>query len=112
MICEGGAEGEREKTGYEPFALHAPIQWAMLGRCDQAEGEIDCPRAYLADGPLAHMYRVTSLTRKRNPLAPYRRPMPRVLEGSQGVERFAQLAREASAPPTSVFVLSRLTFKV
>jgi len=27
-------ERERETTGYEPFALHAPIQWAMLGVCD------------------------------------------------------------------------------
>ena len=27
-------------------------------------------------------YRVTSLTRKRTPLGPYRRPMPRVLGGS------------------------------
>ena len=25
----GGGGGEREKTGYETFALHAPIQWAM-----------------------------------------------------------------------------------
>jgi len=23
--------GERETRGYEPFALHAPIHWAMLG---------------------------------------------------------------------------------
>ena len=28
------------------------------------------------------VYRGTSLTRKRTPLAPYRRPMPRVLGGS------------------------------
>ena len=27
-------------------------------------------------------YRVTSLTRKRTPLGPYRRPVPRVLGGS------------------------------
>ena len=32
--------------------------------------------------------RGTSLTRKRTPLGPYRRPMPRVLGGSQGVVRF------------------------
>ena len=24
------------------FALHARIQWAMLGGCDQEEGEIEC----------------------------------------------------------------------
>ena len=33
-------------------------------------------------------YRGTSLTRKRTPLGPYRRPMPRVLGGSEGVGRF------------------------
>jgi len=31
---------------------------------------------------LAIFYRGTSLTRKRNPLGPYRRPLPRVLGGS------------------------------
>ena len=33
-------------------------------------------------------YRGTSLTRKRNPLGPYRRPVPRVLGGSYGGGRF------------------------
>ena len=33
-------------------------------------------------------YRGTSLTRKRTPLGPYRRPRPRVLGGSLGGERF------------------------
>ena len=33
-------------------------------------------------------YRVTSLTRIRTPLGPYRRPKPRVLGGSQGVDVF------------------------
>ena len=33
-------------------------------------------------------YRGTSLTRKRTSLGPYRRPMPRVLGGSQGGGRF------------------------
>ena len=32
-------------------------------------------------------YRGTSLTRKGTTLGPYRRPMPRVLGGSQGAER-------------------------
>jgi hypothetical protein len=32
------------------------------------------------------VYKGTSLTRKRAPLGPYRRPMPRVLGGSYGVE--------------------------
>jgi len=31
------------------------------------------------------IYRVTSLTRKRTPLGPYRRPLPRVLGGSMGL---------------------------
>ena len=30
------------------------------------------------------VYRGTSLARKRNPLGPYRRPMPRVLRGPRG----------------------------
>ena len=34
------------------------------------------------------VYRGTMLKRKRTPLGPYRRPMPRVLGGSQGVVRF------------------------
>ena len=33
-------------------------------------------------------YRGTSLTKKRNPLGPYRRPMPRDLGGSYGDGRF------------------------
>ena len=33
-------------------------------------------------------YRDASLTRKRKPLGPYRKPMLRVLEGSQGGGRF------------------------
>ena len=33
-------------------------------------------------------YRGTSLIRKRNPLGPYRRPMPRVLGGSSGGGHF------------------------
>ena len=35
-------------------------------------------------GSTSQIYRGTSLTRKRNPLSPYRRPMPKVLEGSSG----------------------------
>ena len=31
-------EGESETTGYGPFALHAPIHWALLGGCDQEHG--------------------------------------------------------------------------
>jgi len=31
-----------ETTGYEPFDLHAPIHWAMLGVCDQEQGVIEC----------------------------------------------------------------------
>ena len=30
-------------AGYEPFTLHVPIQWAMLGGCDQEQGEIKSP---------------------------------------------------------------------
>jgi hypothetical protein len=38
--------------------------------------------------PTAQGYRGTSLIRKRIPLGPYRRPMPRVLGGSLGGGRF------------------------
>jgi hypothetical protein len=41
-------------------------------------------RSYMCRG----VYRGTSPTRKRNPLGPYRRPMPRVLGGSQEGGRF------------------------
>ena len=35
---EARARGERETTGYEPFALHAPIQWYVAAE----EGVIEC----------------------------------------------------------------------
>ena len=38
--------------------------------------------------PVLPAYRGTSLTRKRTPLGPYRKPMPRVLGVSQGCGRF------------------------
>ena len=37
---------------------------------------------------LLRAYMGTSLTRKRTPLGPYRRPVPRVLGGSKGGGRF------------------------
>ena len=36
-VGEGGG-GERETPGYEPFALHAPIQWAISGGVTAKEG--------------------------------------------------------------------------
>ena len=49
-----------------------------------------CPqfRVTLVGPPASHEYRGASLIRKRTPLGPYRRPMPRVLRGSYGNERF------------------------
>ena len=44
-------------------------------------------------------YRGTSLTRKRTPLGLYRRPMPRVLGGSEGGGRI--LMGAVPLPPTS-----------
>ena len=38
--------------------------------------------------PWVLQYRSTSLIRKRPPLGPYRRPIPRVIWGSQGGGRF------------------------
>ena len=37
---------------------------------------------------LLAVYRGTSLVRKRTPLGPYRRPIPKVLGGSEGDGRF------------------------
>ena len=53
------------------------------------------------------MYRGTPLTRERTPLGPYRRPMPRVLGGSQGgprgvgvcYERFTHVRQARATPP-------------
>ena len=50
-----------------------------LGHVPHSHAAVCCPRA-----AALLIYRGTSLTRKRTPLGPYRRPMPRVLEGSWG----------------------------
>ena len=42
----------------------------------------------IASSVLDFEYRGNPLTRKRSPLGPYRRPMPRVLGGSSGGGRF------------------------
>ena len=51
-----------------------------------------CPGQVVARAmPLVHIphyFRGTSLTKKRTPLRPYRRPVPRVLGESQGGGRF------------------------
>ena len=64
------------------------LRWQMLAGWGEGTGS-DGGRAHL--GALYRLYlgyRGTSLIRKRNPLGPYRRPMPRVLEGSWGGGRF------------------------
>ena len=33
-------ERERDNRLHSPFALHAPIHWAMLGGCDQEQGVV------------------------------------------------------------------------
>ena len=38
---KGGGERERETTGYEPFALHAPIQWAIQEYVTAEQGVIE-----------------------------------------------------------------------
>jgi len=67
-----------------------PFMWAPL-RSEASRGfrrEGGRKRAlFLATRPGA-MYRGTSLIRKRTPLGPYSRPMPRVLGGSYGGEHF------------------------
>ena len=42
---------ERERT-VQPFAVHAAIQWAMLGACDQEQGEIEIEGRSSAGGDL------------------------------------------------------------
>ena len=37
---------------------------------------------------LVVQYKATSLVRNRHPIGSYRRPMPRILRGSQGGEHF------------------------
>jgi hypothetical protein len=50
--------------------------------------------------------RISSLTKKINPLGPYRRPMPRVLGGSQGGGRFLMGEIPLHSPGGSVSLLS------
>jgi len=53
-------------------AVHATVLPTAGHRADTKKLDLGAPTAY----------RVTSLIRKRTPLGPYRRPMPRVLGGS------------------------------
>jgi len=48
--------------------------------------------------PSVRIYKGTSLIRKRTPLGPYRRPMPRVLWGSQGGGRFPMWRSTPASP--------------
>ena len=41
---KGVGGGDIETTGYEPFALHAPMQWAIHGYVTAEEGEIEWHR--------------------------------------------------------------------
>ena len=54
----------------------------VLGRPGGRRGRGVFKRKAFIDSKKADMYRGTSLIRKRTPLGPYRRPMPRVLGGS------------------------------
>ena len=42
-LAREGGEREREKRIHSPFALHAPIQWAIQGDVTAEEGVIECP---------------------------------------------------------------------
>ena len=53
--------------------------WSVLGNCPVLDGW-ECP--YHRHVYKKEIYRGTSLIRKRRPLGPYSRPMPRILEGS------------------------------
>ena len=43
--CRSAWVAERETTGYEPFALHAPIQWAIQGHAIKNRGAFNKPAA-------------------------------------------------------------------
>ena len=67
------------------FGRKTPFERPLLNQCGLTSGHTRCAPLLEArnDEPLIrwglHVYRGTSLTRKRTPLGPYRRPMPRVL---------------------------------
>ena len=76
VVLEGGAVScERASPVAAP-----PCQLHMQGRLHAAARDI--LSTHSRDAMLMCLYRGTSLTRKRNPLGPYRKPMPRVLGGS------------------------------
>jgi len=50
----------------------------------------------------APLYRVTSLIRKRIPIGPYRRTMPRVLWGSRGMGVFLWARYPCTSPATAL----------
>ena len=68
-----------------------------------------CVRTPRAAAPpqVPYLYRCTSLTRKRSPLGPYRRPMPRVLWESQGGVRFLMSEAPRKTLYSSIDFLSR-----
>ena len=72
------------------------------------------PKCALCGGPLAYAwrdafqaYRGTSLTRKRTPLGPYRKPMPRVL--ARGVPEGWAFSYGRGTPVVSAFRSSRFS---
>jgi hypothetical protein len=105
-LCWGGG-GERERTGYDPFALRAPIQRAIVGdvikrsvwgRRRTGNEDVNlavhlCPDLHRGTsllrnrhriGPYPDLYRGTSLIRNRHPVGPYSRTLPRLLSRSRG----------------------------
>ena len=85
------------KSHFPPRLTNLPDQWLqcqangsnvfrVLRVGVNAEGPTGVPRLETAN-PQDHADTGTSLIRKRAPLEPYHRPMPRVLGGSEEAER-------------------------
>ena len=71
----------REEEELEQTALRASRRFVLFMRANHQNQVLHIKQS-------DPVYRGTSLTRKRTPLRPYRRPMPRVLGGSQEGGRF------------------------
>ena len=94
-------------------ALHFGYGFKVTGlRCRFSSEGFGVPHGGLREDPRvewSNLYRGTSPTRKRTPLGPYRRPLPRVLGGSWWGARF--LMSELPLWQKNVPSLGTLTFQ-
>jgi hypothetical protein len=86
-----GGRGKTETTGYEPFAAHAPVQWAFQGECDQEHGVIGfrVDQAAVVEGhdgrPAPYTLHPTSYT--LHPAFCTQNPKPRHLHPESSLEK-------------------------